>query len=86
MYVLRAASCLTHTSLCPKLTLDLNSPNPPLHTHHKKDAKGFVYFASATVYKIATGNANGPSSTAPSLINSVDFSAGYANDGTVMKC
>ena len=49
-----------------------------------KDAKGYAYFASITAYKVATGNANGPSTTSPSLINTVDFSAA-ANDGTVRQ-
>lgn len=44
------------------------------------DAKGYAYFCTQTgpstgsVYKVATGNANGPSSTAPSEVNRLTIS------------
>lgn len=53
--------------------------SPPAPT----DANGFVYFASSSVFKLATGNDNGPSTTAPSIINSIDFPTGNAYDGAV---
>ena len=42
------------------------------------DAKGYAYFCTGlgddpVVWKVDTGNANGPSSTAPSEVNTVDL-------------
>lgn len=68
------------------------SSHPPrthTHTHtspnHSTDASGYAYFCDSVVWKVATGNANGPSSTTPpSEINDVSLSDA-CNDGVVGK-
>lgn len=68
------------------------SRHQPHHVFFYTDAKGYVYICApdyssiSTVVKVATGNANGPSSTSPTLVGPVVTLTDTCNDGVVRSC